>query len=275
MSQVSSQESYRSPLANLNHLKGVSRFSRNRQSQRPPSPARSHGAQENQHAHFGTIAGQVRAVTPDPYRDRPPLRGPFRDLSEERSRHARRPARGHVSFHLVGGEEAAGRVGELRALYSEVYAEPPHEWGDDHAALFADRFGVQRCQEGFALVEAWNGVELAGFGFGVTLQPPAPWWHNLTTTLPAEVTTERPGRTFALVELLVRPPWRRQHIAQAIHDLLLKGRPEERASLAVLPAAASAQAAYRTGGWRKVAQKSNPLPGSPLFDVLVRPLADP
>jgi hypothetical protein len=58
-----------------------------------------------------------------------------------------------------------------------------------------------------------------------------------------------------------------------MHDLLLKDRPEERATLTVLPAAAPAQAAYQKWAWRKVAQKRNPLPGSPLFDVMLRDLA--
>jgi hypothetical protein len=40
-------------------------------------------------------------------------------------------------------------------------------------------------------------------------------------------------------------------------------------------AAAPAQAAYRKWGWRKVAQKRNPLPGSPLFDVFVKELTHP
>ncbi len=93
--------------------------------------------------------------------------------------------------------------------------------------------------------------------------------------MPPEVTTERPHRTFALVELLVREPWRRQHVAQGMHDLLLKDRSEERATLTVLPVAAPAQAAYRKWDWRKVAQKRNPLPRSPLFDVLVKQLPHP
>lgn len=172
-------------------------------------------------------------------------------------------------------DQAAAQLGELRALYREVYAEPPYEWGEDHAALFADRFQVQCRQEGFSLVEARDGTELAGFTFGVTLQPTTPWWHNLTTTLPAEITTERPGRTLALVELLVRAPWRRHHIARGIHDLLLKDRREERATLTVLPAAAPAQAAYRKWGWQRVAQKRNPLPGSPVFDVMIKELTHP
>src|SRR6266568_4292735 len=130
-----------------------------------------------------------------------------------------------ITFQMIDSEEAAAHLKELRALYREVYADPPYEWGDDHAALFAERFQVQRGQEGFALVE-----------------------------------------------LLVRVRWRRQHIAQTMHDLLLKDRPEERATLTVLPEAAPAQSAYRNWGWRRVAQKRNPLPGSPLFDVLVKPL---
>src|SRR5436190_17025922 len=93
------------------------------------------------------------------------------------------------------GDQAAAHLGELRALYAEVYAEPPYEWGEDHAALFAERFGVQCRQEGFTLIEARDGTELAGFTFGVTLQPSTPWWHNLTSAVPPEVTTERPGRT--------------------------------------------------------------------------------
>ena len=182
---------------------------------------------------------------------------------------------GDITFHNLDGEQAAANRGELRALYSEVYAEPPYEWGEEHADLFAERFEVQRCQEGFALVEARDGTDLAGFAFGVTLQPTTPWWNNLIATLPPEVTTERPGRTFALVEMLVRAPWRRRYVAQGLHDLLLQDRPEERATLTVLPAAAPAQAAYRKWGWHRVAQKRNPLPGSPLFDVLVKQLRQP
>ena len=77
-------------------------------------------------------------------------------------------------------------------------------------------------------------------GFGVTLLPNTPWWQNLTTSVDDTITQEYPNRTFALVELLVRKPWRRQHIAETIHTFLLKDRIEERATLSVLPAAEAA-----------------------------------
>jgi hypothetical protein len=66
--------------------------------------------------------------------------------------------------------------------------------------------------------------------------------------------------------------WRRQSAARAVHALLLKDRAEERATLTVLPASTPAQGAYRTSGWRKGPQKRNPLPVSPLFDLMLRQL---
>jgi hypothetical protein len=51
---------------------------------------------------------------------------------------------GDITFRQMDGQQAAAGFGELRALYTEVYAEPPYEWGEEHADLFAERFDVQR-----------------------------------------------------------------------------------------------------------------------------------
>jgi GNAT superfamily N-acetyltransferase len=101
------------------------------------------------------------------------------------------------------------------------------------------------------------------------LRPSTAWWRDLTTPLPEEVTAEHPGRTFALADLLVRASWRRQGIGAALHGLILTGRPEERATLTVLPAATAAQHAFRVWGWRKAARTRDPRPGSPVYDVLL------
>jgi ribosomal protein S18 acetylase RimI-like enzyme len=173
-----------------------------------------------------------------------------------------------ITFQLLDGTQAAARADELQALHAEVYADPPYGRKDD-AALFADRFRVQRRQPGFVLAEARHGGYLVGYAAGMPLRPSSSWWRDLTTPLPEQITTEHPGRTFALVELLVRASWRRQGIAQALHDLILADRPEERATLTVLPAATPAQNAFRKWGWRKIARTREPGPGSPVSDVLV------
>ncbi|WP_026359967.1 GNAT family N-acetyltransferase [Amycolatopsis nigrescens] len=177
-----------------------------------------------------------------------------------------------MTYAHVSGPAAADLLPDLRDLYFDVYQEPPYHWGSEHADLFAERFHSQSQAPGFDLVTARDQETLVGFTFGVTLLPNTPWWQDLVTPIDPVVTRERAGRTFALVELLVRHPWRRQGIAARLHDELLAHRPEERATLTVLPAATPAQHAYADWGWHRVAQKRNPLPGSPVFDVMVKAL---
>jgi GNAT superfamily N-acetyltransferase len=176
-----------------------------------------------------------------------------------------------TTFHLLDGTGAAAHAAELQALHAEVYADPAGQ-PDDDAALFARRFQVQRRQPGFVLAEARRGGYLVGYAAGMPLRPSTSWWRDLTTPLPADVTAEYPGRTFALIDLLVRASWRRQGIGQTLHDLILRNRREERATLTVPPAAAAAQSAFYNWGWRKVARRRDPRPGSAVSDVLVTAL---
>ena len=127
-----------------------------------------------------------------------------------------------ISIQLLDGAQASAEADELQALHAEVY-------GPDDGA-FAGRFRVQRRQPGFVLAEARNGGFLVGYAFGMPLRPSTSWWRQLTAPLPDEVTAEHPGRTFALADLAVRASWRRQGIGRDLHDLILRSRPEERAT---------------------------------------------
>jgi GNAT superfamily N-acetyltransferase len=173
-----------------------------------------------------------------------------------------------ITLRLLGGRQAAEHAAELEALHAEVYAEPPYRLDHD-AGGFARRFGVQRRQPGFVLAEARHGGYLVGYAAGMPLRPSTSWWRDLTAPLPEQVTAERSGRTFAVTDVLVRASWRRQGIGAALHDSILAGRPEERATLTVLPSATAAQHAFRTWGWRKVARTRGPAPDSPVHDVLL------
>ena len=133
----------------------------------------------------------------------------------------------------------------------------------------ARRARVWRRQPGFVLAEARHGGYLVGYASGMPLRPSTSWWRGLTTPLPEEVTAEHAGRTFAVTELLVRASWRRQWIGRELHELLLDGRTEERATLTIPPGAAAAQAAFRSWGWRKIARTRGDEPGGAVLDVLV------
>ena len=175
-----------------------------------------------------------------------------------------------ITFQVLDGAQAAARAGDLMALHAEVYAEPPYGLDDHDATRFADRFRVQRRQPGFVLAEARHGGYLVGYAMGMPLRPSTSWWRDVTTALPGDITAEHPGRTFALADLVVRASWRRQGIGRALHDRVLAGRPEERATLTVPPAAAAAQHAFQAWGWRKLARTRDAGPGSPVSDVLIR-----
>jgi GNAT superfamily N-acetyltransferase len=168
------------------------------------------------------------------------------------------------TLHVLDGRQAVAREIELIALHDEVCGT-----GD---ADFARRLGVWRRQPGFVLAEARHGGYPVGYACGLPLRPSTDWWRDLTAPLPATDTAERPGRTFALTQLLVRAPWRRQGIAAELHDLILDGRGEERATVKIPPGAAAAQAALRNWGWTKVARGHGPGPAAPIVDVLTRPL---
>jgi GNAT superfamily N-acetyltransferase len=181
---------------------------------------------------------------------------------------ARRRAKGErlgtsgIAYRVLDGPGAGDREEDLLALADEVY-------GNGRDPEVARRARVWRRQPGFVLAEARHGGYLVGYASGMPLRPSTSWWRGLTTPLPDEVTAEHAGRTFAVTELLVRASWRRQWIGRELHELLLDGRTEERATLTVPPGAAAAQAAFRSWGWRKIARTRGDEPGGPVLDVLV------
>jgi GNAT superfamily N-acetyltransferase len=192
-----------------------------------------------------------------------------------------------ITFLVGGATATATNDAELLSLRAEVggaSASADDEAGADDAAR---QLRVRRRQPGFVLAEARHGGYLVGYAAGLPLRPSTSWWKDLTTPLPADLTAEYPGRTFAIAEFLVRASWRRQGIGRTLHDLILAGRPEERATVTIPSGAAAAQAAFRRWGWRRIARTGAPgapgapraprAPGAPgpdvpVLDVLVRDL---
>jgi ribosomal protein S18 acetylase RimI-like enzyme len=121
---------------------------------------------------------------------------------------------------------------------------------------------------GFELVAAYEASTPVGLAFGYALPENARWWEGLTTPVDEGFTDETGERTFALNELMVVPDRQGQGVAHAVHDELLGGRAEERATLLVREDNASAQQAYARWGWRKVA-KLRPYPDAPHFDAMI------
>lgn len=102
------------------------------------------------------------------------------------------------------------------------------------------------------MVVAFQDGRPAGQIWGWPLGPATAWWAGLIEAPDPGFTVEDGTRTFALSEIMVRDQWKGQGIAHALHDSLLGGRSEKRATLLVEADNTTAYRAYSSWGWERV-----------------------
>ncbi|MDL4775869.1 MULTISPECIES: GNAT family N-acetyltransferase [Thermomonosporaceae] len=153
------------------------------------------------------------------------------------------------------------------ASHADVIADPFYS-----SDRFAERVRGYMKAPGFEIIVAYVDDVPVGQAFGYALPVGARWWEGLTTAVPSGFTAETGDRTFAFNELMIVPAWQRRGVAHALHDKLLNGRDEERATLLVREDNDSAQAAYARWGWKKIG-KLRPFADAPDFDAMIFDLA--
>ncbi|MFI2241123.1 GNAT family N-acetyltransferase [Streptomyces chrestomyceticus] len=160
----------------------------------------------------------------------------------------------------------------LLEVYGEVYAEAAKT--DPFAGVdrFAQGLDAWSTKPGWTCVVGYDGDQAAGYAYGAPLAAGAPWWGGLLTDVAPDVTEETGSRTYALSELMVRVPWRKTGTAKQLHDALLDGRPEERATLLVDQSHPKVHALYESWGWQTLGDLRPRLPGAPVFHAMLLPL---
>ncbi|GAB3214098.1 GNAT family N-acetyltransferase [Marinactinospora thermotolerans] len=178
---------------------------------------------------------------------------------------------------VVGAGDLAARYhAEIRHLYDEVFLRPPFLFQDGAAEAHEAELLRLRADATFTVAVGSAGARIAGFAYGHRLPVDHRWWGRFPTPLDEELTREWEGRTFAVVDLAVRPGLRRRGWATRLLGALLASRDEERAVLSVQPDATAAHALYLRTGWRLVGRKG-PIPGTvpPYWDIYLRELPPP
>ncbi|GAA3617676.1 hypothetical protein GCM10022419_123950 [Nonomuraea rosea] len=177
---------------------------------------------------------------------------------------------GTIAIERMDGSAAAQAEDVFRVIYAEAFAEPPYDETEDDVAAAFRRFPFQARKHGFraALARTGDG-EPVGMAYGFPLDPGAGWWDELTEPVPDDMRREDGQRTFGLMELAVRGPWRGQGIARRLHERLLDGIPAERVLLNVHPGGRAAPAAYRAWGYRKIGEARPWGTGADLHDVML------
>lgn len=175
-----------------------------------------------------------------------------------------------VGVTRMDGAAAVEVQDAFRLVYAEVFAEPPYGESADDVAAALRRFPVQARKGGFraALARAGGG-EPVGMAYGFLLRPDTVWWDELTEPVPDGMRREDGHRTFGLMELAVRGPWRGQGVARRLHETLLDGVGAERVLLNVNQASGAAAAAYRAWGYRKIGEALPLGEGADMRDLML------
>ncbi len=179
-----------------------------------------------------------------------------------------------VTYERYEGQEPTDQLDAFLPAYEEVYAEPPYSEGPSDVRQFIDHYLLHAARPGMRLVIAREKDEVVGFTYGYFLPTGTGWWDNVDQPLPEDFTREDGARTWVILELAVRKPWRRQGVAAGLHAALLDGLDVERVTLTVRPEpeAAPAQAAYAAWGYREVGI-SHPWEDAPFYRAMVLDLA--
>ncbi|MFB4314367.1 GNAT family N-acetyltransferase [Actinomadura sp. 21ATH] len=144
----------------------------------------------------------------------------------------------------LDGAGVRTHLAEIEAVYAAAF--PHYDLGDYRA-----RMRRQIESPGFEAVTARDGRALAGVAYGLPLSARTGWWDDLEPAAPPEFTAETGRRTFAVIDLAVRPAHRGKGLGRRLLQELLAGRAEERATLATGPDERT-QRMYRRWGWRHV-----------------------
>lgn len=176
-----------------------------------------------------------------------------------------------ISYEHHRTDAVSAFLDQMCDTYADAYSVAPGERKTDAFRVRASR---ALKKPGFELVTVLHDNEIIGFAFGYPL--PAGdtyWWNGLRPHREEGFAEETGQRTFVLAEIEVRQAWQSRGVGKRLHDELLAGRNEERATLASNPKAGETHAIYRNWGWQRVGQ----VPGSSgdyfdAYDLYILPL---
>lgn len=177
---------------------------------------------------------------------------------------------------VSGSQEARGLVGQLADLYASDLADPPDLLHQQADGFTADRFRTMFLEQyvtklNFTLVTLWREEQLAGFVCGNSLIRETRWWKSVREPLSEDFTKEDGTRTVALKDMVIREGLRGQGFGRLLHDEFLRGRTEERVTLASEPDQQPAHSIWLHWGYRQVGTIEPVGLGRPM-DVLARPV---
>jgi ribosomal protein S18 acetylase RimI-like enzyme len=177
-----------------------------------------------------------------------------------------------IRTRLENATTAESLFDSVCQLYASVFGVPPFNRSPEK--LLAQRRSLQSLMADptFGMATAWNGNVLTGFAYGYALGSDTRWWDGFLTPVSEEIMHEWDGRTFAIIDMAIEQSRQGCGTGRQLLQTLLTSRPEERASLSVVPDNAQAQGFYRHLGWQYIGRvKGAAHHAAPFFDKYILP----
>lgn len=165
--------------------------------------------------------------------------------------------------HYRHGSLPEGFRQMLIDVHADSYATAMGDEFNQKFPWFVDHWSEM---DGFTCVVAFDADEPTGFAYGAPLTPGREWWRS-TDFEP----NDGCSATYAVSEIMVRPQWRKQGIADRLHEALLHERHEDLAVLLVDVTHPKVQELYEKWGYAKAGEQ-RPFADSPLYAVMVKEL---
>lgn len=162
-------------------------------------------------------------------------------------------------------------IAPVRQTLLEIYADvrrdllhlPYHSLNH-----YAERLDRDAAQPGWEAVVAYADGEPVGSIYCTVVRPDDPCWRKMEEPLP-EGFEQVP--TIAVQALWVRAAWRKTGTSARLHDTLLAGRTEQRATGLVNPedGDGKVQALYESSGYKPF-NRLRPAPEAPVYTAIMR-----
>lgn len=154
----------------------------------------------------------------------------------------------------------------LVELYAECYA------ADRNTQFYSNEQFLERLTDhagpGWEAVVGYSQGHPIGYSYGCPLPGDTVWWDAVEPKLSPDVTIEDGQRTFAVLQLMVHANWRGTGLARRLHDSLLSGRHEQRATLLVDLEHEKVSELYEQWGYSSVAQ-TRPYLNGPTYKLML------
>ncbi len=111
-------------------------------------------------------------------------------------------------------------------LYASIFSGPPFNRSPEKLAAQRRSLRALMAEPTFGLVTAWHGNMLVGFAYGYALGSDTRWWDGFLTPVADEVTREWDGRTFVIIDMLLRLPIRVRALAGKCSTYCLRADPK-------------------------------------------------